>query len=82
LFATVVVGGVFFEVHGVVGFTHDKKIDRLTHFASTLLSAHGELEIYDQTYEDIIKTLKSGSVGGTQSRRTAPSDLSVLMMSS
>lgn len=38
---------------------YDKKIDRLTHFASTLLSAHGELEIYDQTYEDIIKTLKS-----------------------
>ncbi|GAA5978001.1 hypothetical protein JCM10908_004191 [Rhodotorula pacifica] len=38
---------------------YSKKIDRLTHFASTLLSAHGELEIYDQTYEDIIKTLKS-----------------------
>ncbi|GAA5874312.1 hypothetical protein JCM3774_000937 [Rhodotorula dairenensis] len=38
---------------------YNKKIDRLTHFASTLLSAHGELEIYDQTYEDIIKTLKA-----------------------
>lgn len=38
---------------------YNKKIDRLTHFASTLLSSHGELEIYDQTYEDIIKTLKS-----------------------
>ncbi|BGP13972.1 hypothetical protein JCM10213_005557 [Rhodosporidiobolus nylandii] len=36
-----------------------KKIDRLTHLASTLLSSHGELEIYEQTYEDIIKTLKS-----------------------
>jgi CD2 antigen cytoplasmic tail-binding protein 2 len=34
------------------------KINRLTHFASTLLSSHGELEIYDQSYEDIIKTLK------------------------
>jgi CD2 antigen cytoplasmic tail-binding protein 2 len=36
-----------------------KKIDRLTHFASTLLSSHGELEIYDETYEQIIKTLKA-----------------------
>ncbi|GAA5993751.1 hypothetical protein JCM11641_004036 [Rhodosporidiobolus odoratus] len=36
-----------------------KKIDRLTHLASTLLSSHGELEIYEQTYEDVIKTLKS-----------------------
>lgn len=35
------------------------KIDRLTHLASTLLSSHGDLEIYDQTYEDIIKTLKA-----------------------
>ncbi|GAA5829932.1 hypothetical protein JCM5353_006117 [Sporobolomyces roseus] len=35
------------------------KINRLTHFASTLLSSHGELEIYDQRYEDIVKTLKS-----------------------
>ncbi|BGP30178.1 hypothetical protein JCM10296v2_001930 [Rhodotorula toruloides] len=38
---------------------HAKKIDRLTHFASTLLSSHGELEIYDETYEQIIKTLKA-----------------------
>ncbi|GAA5888219.1 hypothetical protein JCM6882_000326 [Rhodosporidiobolus microsporus] len=36
-----------------------KKIERLTHLASTLLSSHGELEIYDETYEAIIKTLKS-----------------------
>lgn len=36
-----------------------KKIDLLTQLASTLLSSHGDLEIYDQTYEDIIKTLKS-----------------------
>ncbi|KAI5477826.1 GYF domain containing protein [Pseudohyphozyma bogoriensis] len=35
-----------------------KKIDLLTHFASTLLSDHGELEIYEQTYEGIIDTLK------------------------
>ncbi|CEQ39706.1 SPOSA6832_01252, partial [Sporobolomyces salmonicolor] len=35
------------------------KIERLTHLASTLLSAHGELEIYDQSYADIIKTLKA-----------------------
>lgn len=34
------------------------KINLLTHLASTLLSAHGELEIYDQTHEDIVKTLK------------------------
>ncbi|GAA6020044.1 hypothetical protein JCM11491_004908 [Sporobolomyces phaffii] len=34
------------------------KINRLTHFASTLLSAHGELEIYDQSHDDIVKTLK------------------------
>jgi CD2 antigen cytoplasmic tail-binding protein 2 len=34
------------------------KINRLTHFASTLLSSHGELEIYDQSHQDIIKTLK------------------------
>lgn len=38
---------------------YNKKIDRLTHYASTLLSSHGELEIYDQSYEDIIKTLKA-----------------------
>lgn len=38
---------------------YTKKIDRLTHFASTLLSAHGELEIYDQSHEDIIQTLKA-----------------------
>lgn len=37
---------------------YTNKINRLTHFASTLLSSHGELEIYDQSYEDIIKTLK------------------------
>ncbi|GAA6000955.1 hypothetical protein JCM10207_007341 [Rhodosporidiobolus poonsookiae] len=36
-----------------------RKIERLTHLASTLLSSHGELEIYDQTHSDIIKTLKS-----------------------
>jgi CD2 antigen cytoplasmic tail-binding protein 2 len=36
-----------------------KKINSLTHLASTLLSSHGELEIYDQTYEEIIKTLRS-----------------------
>ncbi|GAA5996414.1 uncharacterized protein JCM10292_007592 [Rhodotorula paludigena] len=35
------------------------KIDRLTHFASTLLSAHGELEIYDQQHADLVQTLKS-----------------------
>lgn len=35
------------------------KIDLLTHLASTLLSTHGELEIYDQSYDDIIKTLKA-----------------------
>lgn len=35
-----------------------KKIDQLTHLASTLLSSHGELEIYDQSYADIISTLK------------------------
>lgn len=35
------------------------KINRLTHFASTLLSAHGELEIYDQTHEQLVQTLKS-----------------------
>ncbi|GAA6059417.1 hypothetical protein JCM10212_003649 [Sporobolomyces blumeae] len=35
------------------------KIDRLTHFASTLLSTHGELEIYDQRHDDIVQTLKS-----------------------
>lgn len=35
-----------------------QKIDLVTHLASTLLSTHGELEIYDQTYEDIIATLK------------------------
>lgn len=34
------------------------KIEELTHLASTLLSAHGELEIYDQTHEAIIATLK------------------------
>ncbi|GAA5941828.1 uncharacterized protein JCM15063_000789 [Sporobolomyces koalae] len=37
---------------------YTNKINRLTHFASTLLSSHGELEIYDQTHEDIVKTLK------------------------
>ncbi|GAA5900581.1 uncharacterized protein JCM6883_002888 [Sporobolomyces salmoneus] len=37
---------------------YTNKINRLTHFASTLLSSHGELEIYDQRYENIIKTLK------------------------
>ncbi|GAA5862133.1 hypothetical protein JCM8547_007749 [Rhodosporidiobolus lusitaniae] len=36
-----------------------RKINRLTHLASTLLSSHGELEIYDQTYDEIIRTLKS-----------------------
>ncbi|GAA5833306.1 hypothetical protein JCM11251_005199 [Rhodosporidiobolus azoricus] len=36
-----------------------KKIDRLTQLASTLLASHGELEIYEESYEDIIKTLKS-----------------------
>ncbi|KAK4705399.1 CD2 antigen cytoplasmic tail-binding protein 2, partial [Phenoliferia sp. Uapishka_3] len=36
-----------------------RKINLLTHYASTLLSVHGDLEIYDQTYADIIKTLKS-----------------------
>lgn len=36
----------------------DKKINRITLLASTLLS-QGELEIYDQSYEDIIKTLKT-----------------------
>lgn len=36
-----------------------KRIKLLTHLASTLLATHGELEIYDQTYEDIIKGLKS-----------------------
>lgn len=36
-----------------------KKIDRLTHLASTLLSTHGELEIYDQTSEEIVSTLRS-----------------------
>lgn len=36
-----------------------KQIDHLTHLASTLLSGHGDLEIYDQTYEDIMTTLKS-----------------------
>ena len=35
------------------------KINLLTHLASTLLSTHGELEIYDQSYDDIIKTLKA-----------------------
>lgn len=35
-----------------------KKINLLTHLSSTLLAAHGELEIYDQTYDDIISTLK------------------------
>ena len=34
-----------------------KKIDRITLLASTLL-AQGELEIYDMSYESIIKTLK------------------------
>ncbi|GAA5846504.1 hypothetical protein JCM3766R1_002512 [Sporobolomyces carnicolor] len=34
------------------------KINRLTHFASTLLSSHGELEIYDESHEDIVRTLK------------------------
>lgn len=34
-----------------------KKINRITHLASTLL-AQGELEIYDTSYEDMIKTLK------------------------
>lgn len=34
-----------------------KKINRITHLASTLL-AQGELEIYDTSYEDIIKALK------------------------
>lgn len=36
-----------------------KKINLLTHFASTLLSIHGELEIYDQQHSDIVKTLRS-----------------------
>jgi len=35
------------------------KINLLTHLASTLLSTHGELEIYDQSHADIINTLKS-----------------------
>ncbi|KAM0753789.1 hypothetical protein T439DRAFT_377932 [Meredithblackwellia eburnea MCA 4105] len=35
-----------------------KKINLLTHYASTLLSSHNEIEIYDQSYDDIIKTLK------------------------
>lgn len=35
-----------------------KKINLLTHLSSTLLAAHGELEIYEQTYDDIIATLK------------------------
>lgn len=37
---------------------YTQKINRLTHFASTLLSSHGELEVYDQSHEDIVKTLK------------------------
>ena len=36
-----------------------KQIKLLTHLASTLLSTHGDLEIYEQSYEDIMKTLKS-----------------------
>lgn len=36
-----------------------RKIELLTHYASTLLSAHGELEIYEQSYADIIKSLKA-----------------------
>lgn len=39
--------------------TATQRINLLTHLASTLLAAHGEIEIYDQTYEDILKTLKS-----------------------
>lgn len=35
-----------------------KQIKLLTHLASTLLSAHGDLEIYEQSYEGIMKTLK------------------------
>ncbi|GAA6026936.1 hypothetical protein JCM8097_005977 [Rhodosporidiobolus ruineniae] len=38
---------------------YTSKIDRLTHLASTLLSSHGELEIYSEKYEGIIQTLKS-----------------------
>ena len=35
-----------------------KQIKLLTHLASTLLSTHGDLEIYEQSYEGIMKTLK------------------------
>ncbi|GAA6057684.1 hypothetical protein JCM3770_003840 [Rhodotorula araucariae] len=38
---------------------YGRKIDRLTHFASTLLSLHGELEIYEQTHDALVRTLKS-----------------------
>ncbi|BGP46170.1 hypothetical protein JCM10450v2_002010 [Rhodotorula kratochvilovae] len=38
---------------------YGRKIDRLTHFASTLLSLHGELEIYEQTHDALIRTLKA-----------------------
>ncbi|GAA5901497.1 hypothetical protein JCM8208_001818 [Rhodotorula glutinis] len=34
------------------------RINRLTHYASTLLSQHGELEIYDASHEHLVETLK------------------------
>ncbi|GAA5835462.1 hypothetical protein JCM9279_004547 [Rhodotorula babjevae] len=34
------------------------RINRLTHYASTLLSQHGELEVYDHSHEHLVETLK------------------------